>query len=56
MYNMSKDEIKNMDIIGSGVFGSTYLKDNKVFKVYHEKIKAYNDFFRNNNSYKKSMS
>ena len=44
MYKISKDEIKNMNRIGSGVFGSTYLKDNKVFKVYHEKIKAYNDF------------
>ena len=42
MYNISSDEIIKMDKIGSGTFGSVYLKDNQVLKVYHEKIKTYN--------------
>ena len=40
MYNISSDEIIKMDKIGSGTFGSVYLKDNQVLKVYHKKIKT----------------
>ena len=44
MYKVSKEDLKKMDIIGRGVFANVYLKDDKVFKVYRERIKAYNDF------------
>lgn len=40
MINISSDEIKKMERIGSGNFGSVYLKDDKVYKIYHDKIKA----------------
>ena len=44
MYKLSKEDLKKMDRIGRGVFANVYLKDGKVFKIYNEKIKAYNDF------------
>lgn len=45
MINVSINEINKMEQIGSGTFGSVYLKDDKVYKVYHDKIKAESTIF-----------
>ena len=45
MYNITKEEIEKMQILGSGTFGNIYLNNDMVFKVYHDNINAYNTFF-----------
>lgn len=45
MYNISRDELSKLKKIGCGNFGTAYLKGDKVLKVYHEYVKAYNESF-----------
>lgn len=48
MINLSSNEIRKMDRINSGAFGNIYLKNNIVFKIYHDRIKAYNKILKEN--------
>lgn len=45
MINISSSEIKKMDKIGSGNFGTAYLYKNKIYKVYHDKVVAIDQLF-----------
>ncbi len=42
MVNISKSELEALERVDYGCFGTIYRKDDKVYKVYHEKVK--NDF------------
>ena len=40
MINLSKKDIEKFELIGQGGFGQIYRKDDKVYKIYREKIKT----------------
>lgn len=48
MVNISTSELKKLDNIGSGNFGTVYRRDNKAFKVYSKLVKAdYGELVKN---------
>ncbi len=40
MINMEKEDFYNLVFIGSGTFGSVYVKDNMAIKLYHSEVKS----------------